>query len=540
MVKAMRTFLRVSFLSVSLFTVLPSSQAQEQTLFFINPYSFNPSYAGVEGKPAFYLNYRNQWVNVDGSPKTGNLSFHTPLKKYLSFGASVNTDKRGMFNTTSGMLSAAYTVLLGDFKSMRFGISAGGGMSNIDLDGITDNQDPALLNAGNSFMQGSAGLSFHIKSFHGGITLPSLFQPSYISGVASSFEPLGNVVVHASNRFYWMKNKHMLEPHLIYRYSNIQPSQIEAALVYHVNNIVWIGGSYKQHFGNAAFGGIHLNKAFGIGYAYTFKNTTGNELNSPSHELQLTLLLGTRRKDIPFYSFVDTDKEKRIAHHKYQPASEVIAANRANAKPAQKQPAPPVRDENHQARLPEQVSKPKPANNKPAQTQPVTPKTNPVVKKEEPKPTVPVEKPAPKTETAKLGQMPHVHDTLHPAHTEEKEKIARLEEHAENPTEHHDDPPDTHPHSERHEFVKRGGHSEELEIGDYVVAGVFRSKVNAEHFADGLKQHGFKADHGHLTLKNLWYVYIAHADNIEAAKAERNKYRKMLIFRDAWLLTVHH
>jgi hypothetical protein len=73
-----------------------------------------------------------------------------------------------------------------------------------------------------------------------------------------------------------------------------------------------------------------------------------------------------------------------------------------------------------------------------------------------------------------------------------------------------------------------------------VVAGVFRSKVNAEHFADGLKQHGFKADHGHLTLKNLWYVYIAQTDNIEAAKAERDKARKLLMFRDAWLLTVHH
>jgi type IX secretion system PorP/SprF family membrane protein len=531
----MKTVLRVMFLGVLLCWISISLKAQEQTLFFINPYSFNPSYAGVEGKPAFYLNYRNQWVNVDGSPKTGNFSFHTPLKKYLNFGASINTDKRGLFNTTSGMVSAAYTVLLGDFKSMRFGISAGGGMSNINLDGIPDNTDPALLNAGNSFMQGSAGLSFHLKSFHGGISLPSLFQPSYISGGASSFEPLGNVVIHASNRFYWMKNKHMIEPHLLYRYSNIQPSQLEAALVYHVNNIVWLGGSYKQHFGNAAFGGIHFNKAFGIGYAYTFKTTQGNELNSPSHEVQLTLLLGTRRKDIPFYSFVDTDKEKRIAHHKYQPASEVIAQNRANAKPVQKQ-TPPPKEENHQARLPDQVSKPKPAETKPSQTKTVPP----VVKKEEPKATPPADKPAPKTEIAKLGQMPHVHDTLHPAHEEEKEKIARLEIHAEDPTKTHTDPPAAHPHSERHEFVKRGGHSEELDIGDYVVAGVFRSKVNAEHFADGLKQHGFKADHGHLTLKNLWYVYIAQTDNIEAAKAERDKARKLLMFRDAWLLTVHH
>jgi hypothetical protein len=80
-----------------------------------------------------------------------------------------------------------------------------------------------------------------------------------------------------------------------------------------------------------------------------------------------------------------------------------------------------------------------------------------------------------------------------------------------------------------------------MEIGDFVIAGVFRSKVNAEHFAAGLKQHGFNtADHGHLTEKNLWYVYLAHTDNLDKAKAERDKFRKMKIFRDAWLLTVHH
>jgi hypothetical protein len=136
--------------------------------------------------------------------------------------------------------------------------------------------------------------------------------------------------------------------------------------------------------------------------------------------------------------------------------------------------------------------------------------------------------------------MPHVADTLHPAHQEEKEKIARLDVHAENPTEEHAEPIDAAPHAERHEFVKRGNHSEELDIGDYVVAGVFRSKINAEHFAQGLNQHGFKTDHGHLTEKNLWYVYLAQTDNIEKAKAERDKYRKLKIFRDAWLLTVHH
>lgn len=516
-----------------------SASAQENVMFFVNPYAFNPSYAGVEGRPSFYLTYRRQWANVEGSPRIGTLSFHTPMKKFVSMGASIINDKRGLFNTTSGLVSGAYTVALGDFKSLRFGLSAGAGVSSIDLSAVDDANDPALANGTSSFLQGNAGISLHIKSFHGGIALPAIFERPYISGGTSTFKPTQSVVLHASNRFYWYKNKHMLEPHVVYRLNTGIPSQLEAALVYHVNNVVWAGASYKQHMGSSAFAGFHFNKVFGIGYGYTFKMESGSDLNSPSHELQLTLLLGARRKDIPFYSFVDTDKEKRLQHHKYTSASEAIAQNKTN-KPAVKEEHAPVKEQNHQARLPETVSK-KPVEpaKKPAE-QPVKTETTPV-KTPEKKPEV-VQQPVKQTQTPKpkLGEMPHKHDTLHPAHQEEKEKIARLEAHAANPTEQHDEHVDFHPHAERHEFVKRGNHMEELELGDYVIAGVFRSKVNAEHFSQGLNGHGFKTDHGHLTEKNLWYVYLAHTDNIEKAKAERDKYRKMKIFRDAWLLTVHH
>jgi hypothetical protein len=113
-----------------------------------------------------------------------------------------------------------------------------------------------------------------------------------------------------------------------------------------------------------------------------------------------------------------------------------------------------------------------------------------------------------------------------------------LEEHADDPDEHHELENDDHPHAERHEYVRQGGHHEELELGDYVIAGVFKADSNAKHFSEGLVKLGFSADYGHLTEKNLWYVYIAESNDINVARAERDKYRKMKIFRDAWLLTV--
>ena len=92
---------------------------------------------------------------------------------------------------------------------------------------------------------------------------------------------------------------------------------------------------------------------------------------------------------------------------------------------------------------------------------------------------------------------------------------------------------------ERHETVKRGSHPKELPVGDYIIAGVFSSEANAIKYAGGLKQLAYKGDNGYLSRKGLWYVYIYHSNDINEARIERDKFRKMRMFKDAWLLTIH-
>lgn len=179
-------------------------------------------------------------------------------------------------------------------------------------------------------------------------------------------------------------------------------------------------------------------------------------------------------------------------------------------------------------------------------TQPVTqqPTTQPAQKPvEEPQATEPPLKPpvrhdgGPRLKSEMLTLDLPVYDT---AHHEEQARISRLKEHADDPDAHHEESVNAHPNAERHEFVKRGSHRDELETGDYVIAGVFKSADNAEHFAEGLQNMGFDADYGHLSEKDLWYVYISFTNDINLARADRDKFRKMKIFRDSWLLTVHH
>src|SRR5438034_2056918 len=92
------------------------------TQFFINPYTLNPSYAGVEGRTALFAGYRKQWSAIDGAPVIANFSFHTPINKQLNFGMALANDKRGITQVSSALATIGYTVALDNTTAIRFGL----------------------------------------------------------------------------------------------------------------------------------------------------------------------------------------------------------------------------------------------------------------------------------------------------------------------------------------------------------------------------------------------------------------------------------
>jgi type IX secretion system PorP/SprF family membrane protein len=560
--------------------------------FFINPYSINPSYAGIEGRPAMFLGYRKQWADIEGAPTTSSFSFHAPTTFGLNYGLNLSNQTAGILNTSAAMVTLGYSLAMDKHNFIRFAISGGAAYNGIDLsvfDELTD-PDPVAVEAldKNMYLIGNAGISFHFKSVHFGASIPTMFTPAYVSKDAFSVtevKPFQSLIIHASNRFYFAKDKHVFEPYLVYRMNQDLPSQMEAAAVVHLNHVLWFGGSYKQDFGISALGGLKIQNFFLIGGSYSLKNTGMNELNSPSFEIQLSYIFGAKKKDIPVYSFVNTvkEKEKKKAMPPARPSAPIIAGT---TQPQQTQQKPPVMPEvqtppaqqQQQTKPPVQQPEQKPVTppiQQPEQKQVQQQPTQPIVQQQPPpvqqvKPPVqqPEQKPVQQTPPVVVTQQPAQQVTTQPpvqqappkrhdggprlktevfsidipaydtARHEEEARLSRLDEHSADPDEHHGDDPDAHANSERHEYARRGSTKEDLKPGDYVVAGVFKTSSSADRYADGLNKLGFKAEYARVSEKNMWCVYIVSAKNINEAKAERDNFRKMKIFRDAWLLTV--
>ena len=75
--------------------------------FFMNPYVYNPAFAGQNGRSVAFLSYRKQWIGIDGAPETSTLSFHTPAKRNIALGGLVYYDKRG--DRKSTRLNSSHT-----------------------------------------------------------------------------------------------------------------------------------------------------------------------------------------------------------------------------------------------------------------------------------------------------------------------------------------------------------------------------------------------------------------------------------------------
>jgi type IX secretion system PorP/SprF family membrane protein len=86
------------------------------TQFFVNPYSINPSFAGIDGQNALFLAYRKQWADVENAPTTINFSYHAPLKAGLNVGFNVNNYTRSVLSTTGMQMSVAYALPVGEHK----------------------------------------------------------------------------------------------------------------------------------------------------------------------------------------------------------------------------------------------------------------------------------------------------------------------------------------------------------------------------------------------------------------------------------------
>lgn len=269
----------------------------------LNPYIYNPAFAGYEQSAVFYLTHRRQWMGVEGAPVSTHLSFHTPVgnKNPISLGGDLVHDRIGLLRHSAVKATLAYLVPLSSEKVhyLKFGLSAGAGAHQYDLSDTDYGNDEAIAQAAQSaaFLDARFGLLYHHENLNIGLALPHLLAPPVQVEAESnlSLDPLSRAIASVSYRFNLGETEELaFTPTVLYNYAQEGESQLEAIALLEFQRAFWVGGGYQQQMGFGALAGFRM-KNFTFSYAY---GTGGNELAayaSGTHEAQLGFTIGKKK-----------------------------------------------------------------------------------------------------------------------------------------------------------------------------------------------------------------------------------------------------
>lgn len=267
--------------------------------FFMNPYIYNPAYAGVEGHTVLFVMHKKQFSGINGAPSLSHANFHVPLKGGIGIGGLAYNESAGLYSQSAGKVSASYLISVDSEHFFRFGMSLGAGTNSFNFGEFDSPSDPAFasLLENETFLIGDFGASYHFGHFNVGFSLPSLFGYELFTGESSTtvrVRPHDYALFKMNYRGH-INDNIAIEPHLIYRYNSLLPDQLEATVIFHLLHVVWVGGSYRQDAGFVGLLGAKFMEKIGLGYSYEYGNPNTAGLLGPTHEIHLGYHLGTRK-----------------------------------------------------------------------------------------------------------------------------------------------------------------------------------------------------------------------------------------------------
>lgn len=274
---------------------LNAQQSPLLSHYMFNGLILNPAYAGSHEYVSTTLLYRKQWAGMDGAPVTYSGSVHGLLKnKKLGLGLLVQQDKIGVTRQTDFYASAAYHLPLNNGK-LSVGLT--GGFSNISSEVVKltywDPGDRVFdYNNFTTFLPNAGlGAYYYQDLFYAGVSAPFLI----------SYDPLSEpsidigTPVHRQIRRYYGTAGAVIEterdlkfkPSFLLRYEPHSPVQYDLNLNILINEIFWLGASYRSESAIVALFEYQVSRKLRVGYSYDYTLGELSGYTSGSHEFMI-------------------------------------------------------------------------------------------------------------------------------------------------------------------------------------------------------------------------------------------------------------
>ena len=273
-----------------------AAMAQQDALFsqyMFNKLIMNAGYTGSREVLSADLTDRYQWVGFEGAPKTLTFSVHTPLRnEHIGIGFYLYRDELGPTVDQGFMASYAYRVILPKGK-LSFGIQAGLKYYNIDWEKIyTENPDYMFQGTQENKLTPDAnfGIYYSTNRIYAGISSKQLLQNEYGLVKIDGKTAYSKLVRH----FYGMAgilipitDNVLFRPSTLIKYVNNAPLQADLSANFLINQLFWVGMTYRTESALVFMTEFNVGKNLRIGYSYDVYLNQLVHYNQGSHEIIL-------------------------------------------------------------------------------------------------------------------------------------------------------------------------------------------------------------------------------------------------------------
>ncbi len=255
----------------------------------------NPAYAGRHEYTSATMMYRDQWVNLPGSPRTMTVTGQSGFKdRNMGVGMIISNDDIGVHQDISVYGSFAYLIEFPNKAKFSMGVQGGFDSygSNWTLLILPEDQAPDPLMSGEEksfFPNFGAGLFYYSENFYVGASAPYLlktrsqldaFDDPHDVRYSRNYYLTGGIVLDLGPKLKY-------KPSVLIRMEDNQPVAFDINSNLYYDEVIDIGVSYRQQESFIVIMGLQLNKYMKFSYAYDFIYSALNNQNKGTHELML-------------------------------------------------------------------------------------------------------------------------------------------------------------------------------------------------------------------------------------------------------------
>ena len=273
-----------------------AQQLPQFTSYQLNPFSYNPAFAGVDGTTQMNALIRNQWAGVNEAPETNVLNAYGLLhNEKMAIGGTAFKDAAGPDSRVGLSASYAYHLKVSDKMNLSLGLSLGLLQYRLDHTVIIpiDDGDP-VFNSGilsSVVPTASFGAYLHGQDFYVSFAAPQILSSSFnvtddldngllFGGLTNHFFLGGGYIKELSSDFD-------LEPSILLMYAQPAPIAIDVMTKVTYKDYIWSAVSYRLGDALSLYIGYDISDQFYIAYGHDFVVSELSSATSGSNEFKL-------------------------------------------------------------------------------------------------------------------------------------------------------------------------------------------------------------------------------------------------------------